>query len=440
MKNREPVRFKRFSLSQRIEHVLVIVSFTVLSITGLPQEYAHHGWAQTMMRWMGGIENVRWIHHAAAVLLILEAVLHVILVGYRIYVRGDRVIDILPGLKDVRDVFDTLRYNLGLQDRPPLFGRYSFGEKLEYWAVIWGSLIMILTGFVMWNPIATTTFLPGEVVPVSLAAHGGEALLAVLSIVIWHMYNVHVRHLNKSMFTGWLSREEMLDEHPLELARIEAGEERRLPEPVRERRRRRYMPIAGVVTAVSLILVYAFVTLETTAIETVLPPPDVVVFEPAIPRVPVGDPTAVTEVQAAFIPHPLTDRENCLRCHALGTIRPFPADHVGRGNELCLNCHQPVGGTTNSEPLPGEDVPSFRTEIEPALEENCVVCHGVAGGLNLSGYSWLIAGGEDGPAVVAGQPDASLIVEVLEAGHFAELPSEALDALSQWIAAGAPNN
>jgi formate dehydrogenase gamma subunit len=436
----DATRYQRFTLSQRIEHFLVIISFTVLSITGLPQEFGTHRWAQTMIGWLGGIESVRSLHHTAAVLLILEAILHIVLTGYRIYVRGDRVIDILPGLSDVRDVFNALRFNLGLQDRPPLFGRYSFGEKLEYWAVVWGSLIMILTGFVLWNPIATTTFVPGEIVPMSLAAHGGEALLAVLSIIIWHIYNVHIRHFNKSMFTGWLSREEMHEEHPLELAEVEAAGTRRLPEGVRKRRRQWYIPVASVFTAVALILVYGFLTLETTAIETVPPPPDVVVFERAIPRVPAGSPTAVTKVQAAFIPHPLTDRENCLRCHALGTIRPFPADHVGRGNELCLNCHQPIGATADGEALPGEDIPSFRTEIEPALEENCVVCHGVAGGLNLSGYSWLMAGGQDGPAVVPGAPDASLIVEVLEAGHFADLPPATVDALRQWIAAGAPNN
>ncbi len=82
---------------------------------------------------------------------------------------------------------------------------------------------MIITGFMMWNPIATARFLPGDFIPAAKAAHGGEALLAVLAIIVWHMYGVHIKHFNKSMFTGKISEEEMLDEHPLELADIKAG-------------------------------------------------------------------------------------------------------------------------------------------------------------------------------------------------------------------------
>lgn len=427
--------YTRFSLVQRIEHALLILSFTVLALTGLPQKYAGAGWAETLIAWMGGVERVRWLHHAAAVVLILQTAFHIVAVGYRVYVLGARVTDMLPTLKDVRDFFDTVRYNLGLRRERPLFGRYSFDEKLEYWALVWGTVIMILTGFMLWNPIAMTRWLPGEIIPAAKAAHGGEALLAVLSILTWHVYHVHLRHFNKSIFTGKLTREEMLEDHPLELARIEAGQTGPPPPAVVRRRRWLYLPVSALFTGVSLFLVYAFVTLETTAITTIPPEPTAVIFQRAIP---VSTPTP-EQVPAQRIPHQLKDHENCRRCHSVGTIRPFPEDHAGYGNEVCLDCHATTPGVQQVA-LAGAAVPSFSTEIAPALKENCVVCHGVAGGLNLSGYTWLMAGGDAGPVIVPGHPEQSLIVRVLEAGHFADLPIETRVALRQWILAGAPDN
>lgn len=427
--------YVRFTLDQRIEHALLIISFTVLMLTGLPQKYAGAGWAETLIAWMGGIERVRWLHHAAAVMLILETAFHIVAVGYRIYVRGARVTVMLPTWKDVQDFFAELAYNLGRRAQPPLFDRYSYKEKIEYWAVVWGTLIMIVTGFMLWNPIATTRWLPGEIIPAAKAAHGGEALLALLAIITWHVYHAHIRHFNKSMFTGKMSRKEMLEEHPLELARIEAGLERPLPPEIVRRRRRVYLPVSALLTAVSLFLVYGFVTLEVTALETVPPMPTPVVFRPVLPRV---TPTPVSE-EGMPVPHALEEHEHCRRCHVIGGLRPFPEDHTGWGNETCLDCHAPVPGAPAVE-VRLEEIPSFSTEILPALKERCVLCHGVAGGLDLSSYTWLMAGGDAGPAVVPGRPDQSLIVQVLERGHFAELDPEQREALVQWILIGAPDN
>jgi hypothetical protein len=345
----------------------------------------------------------------------------------------------LPGLKDVRDFLDALRYNLGRRQERPRFGRYNFEEKMEYWAVIWGTLIMILTGFILWNPIASTQWLPGQIVPMAKAAHGGEALLAVLSIITWHVYNVHIKHFNKSIFTGRLTREEMLQEHPLELARIEAGADALPPPMVVRRRHRLYLPISMLFTVVSLFLIYVFVTLETTAIETVPPQPTQVVFQRAIPQM-TPSPALIAEQTGASIPHGLTRHENCVRCHAQGTLRPFPDDHIGYGNERCLECHAPMSEASQQVELAGENVPSFETQIKPTLEENCIVCHGVAGGLNLTDYSWLMAGGNAGQVIVPGQPEQSLMLRVLRTGHFADLPAETQTALEEWILMGAPNN
>lgn len=137
---------------------------------------------------------------------------------------------------------------------------------------MWGLVVMALTGFMLWNPIATTRWLPGEVVPAAKAAHGAEAVLAVLAIMLWHFYHVHIRHWNASMFTGHLTREEMEEEHALELEKIEQGQVG--PEVSPEERKRRlrvFIPVASVLSLVLLYGVFRFVTFEQTAITT-LPP------------------------------------------------------------------------------------------------------------------------------------------------------------------------
>lgn len=272
-------RYPRFDTGQRIEHGLLILSFTILSITGLPQKYPDTGWGEGMIWLMGGIELTRLIHHTAAIVLILGSIYHLASMGYRLVVNRVQM-SMLPGWKDVVDAVQSLGYNFGLVKEPPKMGRYTYGEKVEYWAVVWGTVIMILTGFVLWNPIATTRLLPGEWIPAAKAAHGGEALLAVLSIVTWHMYNVHVKHFNKSMFSGWLSRHEMEEEHPLELAAIESSPAKTVEPAVLRRRQRLYLPVAVLFSLVLLVSVYFFVTFEATAITTV-PRQTVEIFAPA---------------------------------------------------------------------------------------------------------------------------------------------------------------
>lgn len=272
-------RYARFDTGQRIEHGLLILSFTILSITGLPQKYPDTGWGAGMIWLMGGIELTRFIHHTAALVLVLGSIYHLASMGYRLVVNRVQM-SLLPGWKDVLDAVQSLGYNFGLAKEPPKMGRYTYGEKVEYWAVVWGTVIMILTGFILWNPIATTRLLPGEIIPAAKAAHGGEALLAVLSIVTWHLYNVHVKHFNKSMFSGWLSRHEMEEEHPLELAAIESSPAKKVAPELVRRRRRLYLPVAVLFSLVLLVSVYFFVTFEATAITTV-PRQTVEVFSPA---------------------------------------------------------------------------------------------------------------------------------------------------------------
>jgi cytochrome b subunit of formate dehydrogenase len=272
----------RFTLSQRIEHAFLLLSFTVLSITGVPQLFTGQPWVVGFIDFLGGIELIRIIHRIAAVILMLGTIYHGGAVTYKVFVERVRL-TMLPGWKDVTDGIQALGYNLGLAKTRPMMGRYNFGEKLEYWAVIWGTVVMVITGFMLWNPIATTTFLPGEWIPAAKAAHGGEALLAVLSIVTWHMYHVHVRTFNRSMFSGRLPLHEMEEEHGLELAEIQAGITEPPVDPKALRRRQRiFFPIAVLISVTLLTGLYFFVTFEQTAIKTV-PRQDIEIFVPATP-------------------------------------------------------------------------------------------------------------------------------------------------------------
>lgn len=262
-------QYRRFTPSQRFEHVLLLVSFSMLALTGLPQKYAGHDWAKTMIDVLGGIESVRMVHRFMATLLMAESIFHIGMISYKVFVLGHRL-DMAPTLTDAKNVWDEVRYNLGLRKDYPRYPRYNYGEKAEYLAVVWGTLVMVLTGFMLWNPIATTKLFPGTWIPAARAAHGAEAVLAVASILTWHMYNVHIKHFNRAMFTGKVSQEQMEEEHGEELEALEKGRVRRDPPPdVIRKRRRVFWPYVAVTTVIMLAGLLYFVTFEQSAITTV---------------------------------------------------------------------------------------------------------------------------------------------------------------------------
>lgn len=370
--------YERFTRAQRIEHFILLLSFTTLVLTGLPQKFSGNAFSDGVIALLGGIETVRIIHRIAAVILVLQSVYHFILLGYKIWVRRTEM-TMLPGLKDLTDALDVVRYNLGLSKEHPRMPRYNFGEKVEYWAMIWGTVIMAITGFMLWNPIATTRLLPGQIIPAAKAAHGAEAILAALAILVWHFYNVHFKLLNKSMFTGKMSRHHMAEEHGQELEHREAGMVRPAPDPEGVRRRERlYLPVAIVLAVIAAVAVFRFATFEETAIATLPAPLDRAdVFTPLTPT----PGPSVTQVAAALIPHPIAGQEQCDACHGANGIKPMPADHVGRPNESCTVCH--LQGPT---PTPGAAASGGQTTSGPATiphpiegdtYKDCTVCHGI---------------------------------------------------------------
>ncbi len=261
--------YPRFRLMARIEHMILLISFTILCLTGLPQKFPFSPISTWIINALGGIEMARYIHRWAAIVLVLGSIYHLLTSSYRLFVKHERM-RMLPDIKDGLDLRDTVFYNLGLQDDPPRMRKFNFGEKFEYWAVVWGTAVMIMTGFILWNPIAATAIVPGTFIPAALEAHGWEAVLAAASIVIWHLYNVLVKHRNKSMFTGVLSHKIMEEEHILELERLERGGDpwRVIPPDALRRRRRVYFAVASVVVLLAAALVVWMFTFEQTAITT----------------------------------------------------------------------------------------------------------------------------------------------------------------------------
>lgn len=144
--------------------------------------------------------------------------------------------DLIPGLKDGKDLWETLKNNLFL-NRPPKelkMGRFNFREKLEYFGLIWGTLVMTVTGFILWYEVEWLKYLPRWTYDVARAIHFYEAILATLTIVVWHFYSVifdpDVYPMNWAWINGHLTEHEMKLEHGLELERIKATQKGELVE------------------------------------------------------------------------------------------------------------------------------------------------------------------------------------------------------------------
>jgi len=266
-----PTRYQRFTLSDRLEHWVQVVAFTGLAITGLVQFAAESTFPRSIISTLGGINNTRYIHRSFGVVVLVATAYHLGTAGYRFYVKriGGQM---LPGLDDGRAAAHSVMFNLGLRSEPPRESKFTFAEKLEYWSIIWGTILMSVTGLMMWNPIATTKIFPGEFIPAAKAAHGGEAILAVLAILVWHAYFVHFSHFNRSMVKGYLTEPEMHHEHRAELDRILAGETTPpIPPETLRKRRRRFFPVYAAVVLLGAAAVFVFLAYQEVAIETVAP-------------------------------------------------------------------------------------------------------------------------------------------------------------------------
>lgn len=210
----------RFSTGQFFEYYSLIISFLLLGITGLSQSFSQTAAGEFMLMIFGGIDTARQVHHIAAIVLGLQFLYHVYLFFY-LYVKWGHFSSIMPAWNDVGHIFQMLKFNLGLSTQYPRFDRYTFEEKISYWTLVVGVVLLGFTGLFQWFPIATTRYLPGWVIPAGRMLHRWEAILLVLFFLIWHSYQSFVKKYDTRMINGMMSIEDMQKNHPLELAYLE---------------------------------------------------------------------------------------------------------------------------------------------------------------------------------------------------------------------------
>lgn len=219
--NEELVR--RFSVYRIVEHLILILLFIALTATGLSQKFNSLGISQSLIIGLGGVDHVRSLHHIAGVLFTILAALHIFIAVAGISFRQWEP-SMLITFKDAFDALYNVRYYLGLTDKPAKCGRYTYKEKFVYWLVLPGGVQMIVTGFILWFPVAVTKYLPGQFIPVSKTIHTNEAMLIFLLTAIWHIYDSifspDVFPLDKSIFTGYISKRRLTQEHPLEAEQL----------------------------------------------------------------------------------------------------------------------------------------------------------------------------------------------------------------------------
>ncbi len=221
--------YLRMTVNERVQHAVLASSFVVLVITGFMLRYPEAWWVEGLRKLNSHVFEWRsWTHRIAGIILLAAGAWHVL---YLMLTRRGRELfhALLPRLRDLTDMIGVVRYNLGLSAQKPEFTRFSYIEKTEYWAMIWGSVLMGITGVLLWADQMTINLVGKVGFDVAHVIHFYEAILATLAIVVWHFYfvifNPDVYPMNLSWLTGYLSEEEMLEEHPAWLAELKDGAE-----------------------------------------------------------------------------------------------------------------------------------------------------------------------------------------------------------------------
>ncbi|HTU00170.1 MAG TPA: cytochrome b/b6 domain-containing protein, partial [Candidatus Sulfotelmatobacter sp.] len=217
--------YLRMTLAERWQHGLLALSFIVLVYTGFALKFPDT-W---LFAWLTRLEHgYAWrslIHRTAALVMVVAGLLHLIYLPSR---RGRRLLaDMLPRVSDVREAVQNVAYLLGIRGERPAFDRFSYIEKVEYWALIWGSIVMAGTGFALWFENRALQFVPKWVLDLATLVHYYEAWLATLAILVWHFYYVifspDVYPMNWTWLTGRIPEEMLSHEHPREYARLQQG-------------------------------------------------------------------------------------------------------------------------------------------------------------------------------------------------------------------------
>jgi predicted CXXCH cytochrome family protein len=226
----EQLLYRRFTRFQRLQHLLMMLSFFVLAISGMAIKFSYAGWAQVISRLFGGQPTMAVLHRLAAVVLVAVFVVHVLGVRRRRQETGQTWRQLLTGpdtilfaRRDLRDLWGSIRWFFGRGPRPA-YGRYTYWEKFDYFAVFWGVMVIGSTGFVLWFPELLTRVLPGWSINVATIVHSDEALLAVAFIFTIHFFNTHFRPdkfpMDPVILTGRVTVAELQHDKPDEYAEL----------------------------------------------------------------------------------------------------------------------------------------------------------------------------------------------------------------------------
>jgi formate dehydrogenase gamma subunit len=215
--------YERFNLHHRIQHFFLALSFTGLVLTGFPLLYPKLEIVQRISSFVGGVEVMGILHRIFGVTMIAVGIYHIVYLAV-MFAKGQRSMAMMPGPRDVVEIFNDLKYFVGLSRERPKFGRYNWIDKFEYLAVVWGTVMMILTGLTIWFPQYVSRILPAWVVNASVIIHDYEALLAGLAIFLWHFYWVHlnpdVYPMSMVWLTGSITEDELKHHHALEYEEV----------------------------------------------------------------------------------------------------------------------------------------------------------------------------------------------------------------------------
>jgi cytochrome b subunit of formate dehydrogenase len=223
------MRVERFAVFERLLHFLMAFSFLILAGTGLPLKYAHSEMATWMVHNLIGFEKAAFLHRTAAFTMGIVFLSHLIKILYKAFIKKQKGIfkgqnSLVPRWQDVKDFFNHMAYFIGIKKEEPAWGRWTYWEKFDYLAVVWGMLIIGSSGLTLWFPERFSQLFPGWIINAAHIIHSEEALLATGFIFVVHFFNTHLRPgafpMDEVIFTGRIPEGKFEEERSLELKEL----------------------------------------------------------------------------------------------------------------------------------------------------------------------------------------------------------------------------
>jgi len=220
----------RFTPLNRTLHFFMIISFIILALTGMSLKFSYTNWAKVLSAIFGGYESAGYLHRFAAIIMIIVFTTHIVnlfILKHKEFGSWKKMLfgynSMLFNKKDIHDFRDSLKWFLGRGERPE-YGRWTYWEKFDYFAVFWGMFVISSTGLTLWFPEFFTKFLPGWILNVTTIIHSDEALLAVGFIFTVHFFNTHLRPekfpMDIVIFSGRIPLEEFKIDRPDEYKKL----------------------------------------------------------------------------------------------------------------------------------------------------------------------------------------------------------------------------